>query len=94
MDKELDDLFDELEGGSVAGEVDDDETGNGTDDDETGGSDDATHDEELDGEEGKEGEATGEATGETTDGTGEVGNRHRFAAGGRHRRYHPGIPHS
>jgi len=73
MDKELDDLFDELESGSVAG---DDETGNGTDDDETGGSDDATHDEELDGDEGKEGEATGEAlgeaTGETTDETGEV----------------------
>ena len=64
MDKELDDLFDELEGGSVAGEVDDDETGNGTDDDETGGSDDATHDDGLDGEEGKEGEAPGEATGE------------------------------
>lgn len=73
MDKELDDLFDGLEGGSVAG---DDETGNGTDDDETGGSDDATHDEELDGDEGKEGETTGEtpgeATGETTDETGEV----------------------
>ena len=73
MDKELDDLFDELEGGSVAG---DDETGNGTDDDGTGGSDDATHDEELDGDEGKEGETTGEtpgeATGETTDETGEV----------------------
>ena len=72
MDKELDDLFDELEGGSVAGEVDDDETGNGTDDDETGGSDDATHDDGLDGEEGKEGEATGEATGETTDETDET----------------------
>lgn len=27
------------------------------------------------------------------DGTGEIGNRHRFAAGGWHRRYHPGIPH-